>query len=91
MEDSRLPKAVFYGELKGGSRRVGVLRLRYKEVFKRHLKNTNKRRDMQLWTNKRLRKLEPEPPPTETAYKCETCNRTFKAAIGLSSHLRHGH
>eukprot|EP00795_Rhopilema_esculentum_P016391 gene16391-7793_t len=109
MEDSRLPKAVFYGELKEG---------RFKEdVFKRHLKNTNeyedwrgkvnnrgtwrkvmagaagaiRRRNVQLLTNKRLRKLEPEPSPTEAAYKCETCNSTFKAAIGLSSHLWHGH
>ena len=117
MEDSRLPKAMFYGELKEGSRRVGAPRLRYKDGFKRHLKNTNeyedwrgkvnncgtwrkvvagaagaiRRRNVQLWTNKRLCKLEPEPPPTEAAYKCVNCNRTFKAAIGLSSHLRHGH
>ena len=117
LEDSRLPKAVFYGEFKEGSRRVGTPRLRFKDVFKRHLKNTNEYKDwrgnvnnrgtwrkvvagaagairrgnVQLWTNKRLRKLEPEPPPTEAAHKCETCNRTFKAAIGLSSHLRHGH
>lgn len=41
MEDSRLPKAVFYGELTEGTRKVGALQLRYKDVFKRHLKNTN--------------------------------------------------
>ena len=35
MEDSRLPKAVFYGELKEGSRRVGAPRLRYKDVQRR--------------------------------------------------------
>ena len=39
MENSRLPKAVFYGELKEGSRKVGAPRLRYKDAFKRHLKS----------------------------------------------------
>ena len=41
MEGSRLPKAIFYGELKEDSRKVGALQLRYKGVFKRHLKITN--------------------------------------------------
>ena len=41
MEDSRLPKDIFYGELKEGSRKVEAPRLRYKDVFKRHLKITN--------------------------------------------------
>ena len=117
MEDSRLPKAVFYGELKEGSRKVGAPRLRYKDVFKRHLKNTKeydnwrekikdrvtwrkvvagaadatRKRNVQLWTEKRLCKLTPAPRPTEAAYRCGTCNKTFKAAIGLSSHKRHGH
>ena len=30
---------LFYGEIKQGSRKVGAPQLRYKDVFKRHLKN----------------------------------------------------
>ena len=49
MENSRLPKAVFYGELKDGSRKVGAPRLRYKDAFKRHLKNIN---ELENWREK---------------------------------------
>ena len=38
MNDSRLPKAVFYGELTEGKRLRYGQRLRYKDVIKRHLK-----------------------------------------------------
>ena len=41
MNDSRLPKAVFYGELAKGKRLRGEQRLRYKDVVKRHLKATH--------------------------------------------------
>ena len=41
MNDSRLPKAVFYGELTEGKRLRGGQRLRYKDVVKRHLKATH--------------------------------------------------
>ena len=41
MNDSRLPKAVFYGELAKGKRLRGGQRLRYKDVVKRHLKTTH--------------------------------------------------
>ena len=37
MNDSRLPKAVFFGELAKGKRLRGDQRLRYKDVVKRHL------------------------------------------------------
>ena len=46
-------------------------------------------RNIQLWTEKRQRNKEPAPPPTASAFKCDTCERTFKAAIGLPSHMRH--
>ena len=39
MPDSRLPKAVFYGELREGNRKRGGQKLRYKDVLKRHMKN----------------------------------------------------
>ena len=41
MNDRRLPKAVFYGELTKGKRLRGGQRLRYKDVVKRHLKATH--------------------------------------------------
>ena len=41
MNDSRLPKAVFYGELPEGKRLRGGQWLRYKDVVKRHLKATH--------------------------------------------------
>ena len=41
MPDDRLPKAVFYGELAVGKRKQGGQKLRYKDVIKRHMKNTN--------------------------------------------------
>ena len=37
MNDSRFPKAVFYGQLTEGKRLHGGQRLRYKDVVKRHL------------------------------------------------------
>ena len=38
MEDTRLPKAVFYGELKEGKRDRGAPRKRYKDQLRRQLK-----------------------------------------------------
>ena len=117
MEHSILPKAVPYGELKEGSRKVGAPRLPYKDAFKRHLKNINelenwrekaedrvtwrkvvagaadaiRRRNVQLRAGKRMRRLEKTPTHAEAGYTCDICGRTFEAAIGLTSHLRHRH
>ena len=38
MVDTRLPKAIMYGELADGTRSVGDQKLRYKDVLKRNLK-----------------------------------------------------
>ena len=45
MSDDRIPKAVFFGELRKGTRPLGAPKLRYKDVLKRHLKNTNELND----------------------------------------------
>ena len=37
MEDSRIPKALFYGQLKGGKRGIGRPRLRFKDTLKHNL------------------------------------------------------
>jgi len=41
MDDERLPKSVFYGELSEGTRTVGGQKLRFKDVLKRNLKASN--------------------------------------------------
>ena len=41
MNDSRFPKAVFYGDYAKGKHLHGVQRLRYNDVVKRHLKATH--------------------------------------------------
>ena len=41
MEDGRIPKDVFYGQLASGSRRVGRPALRYKDACKRDMKACN--------------------------------------------------
>ena len=50
MDDSRIPKMVLYEELAESKRRRGGLRLRYKDVVKRHMKamnmNTNSWEDL---------------------------------------------
>ena len=38
MDNNRLPKAVFYGELSQGAKPRGRPRLRFKDVIERHLK-----------------------------------------------------
>lgn len=40
MSDSRLPTAVLYGELTEGKRKQGGQKLRFKDVLKRRMKNT---------------------------------------------------
>ena len=40
MDEDRIPRAVFYGELKTGPSRISRPTLRYKDVVNRHLNNT---------------------------------------------------
>ena len=39
MPETRLPKAIFYGELANRKRKRGGQKVRYKDVLKRHMKN----------------------------------------------------
>ena len=41
MADSRIPKQLFYGQLKNGERKIGAPRKRYKDYFKSNLKDFN--------------------------------------------------
>ena len=45
MANNRLPKAVFYSELRQGKRSHGGQKLRFKDVLKRHMKKTGISRD----------------------------------------------
>ena len=50
MEESRLPKATFYGELCTGKRGIGRPRVRFKDCLKRHLKACSI--DAETWEEK---------------------------------------
>ena len=41
MADSRIPKQLFYGQLKNDQRKIGVSRKRYKDYYKSNLKDFN--------------------------------------------------
>ena len=41
MADSRIPKQLFYGQLKNGQKKIGAPRKRYKDYFKSNLKDFN--------------------------------------------------
>ena len=41
MPDTRLPKQMFYGQMKDGKRHQGGPKRRFKDVMKEHLKETN--------------------------------------------------
>ena len=49
------------------------------------------RRNVELWADKRMCKMEKTPTHAEAAYTCDICGRTFEAVIGLTSHLCHRH
>ena len=118
MSDDRLPKQVFYSQLKEGKRIRGGQKKRYKDVLKANMKKCNIdfnnwediAKDRPLWRatirvgattfeTKRCEELEEKrrrrkerqqhqrlalPPGT----RCPHCNRSFRARIGLISHLR---
>ena len=45
------------------------------------------RRNVELWADKRMCRMEKTPTHAEAAYTCDICGRTFEAVIGLTSHL----
>ena len=53
MEDSRIPKHLFYGQLSNGSRRVGRPLLRYKDKLKANIKALNLPLDWETICNDR--------------------------------------
>ena len=117
MEDKRLPKRLFYGELAEGKRSVGGQRKRYKDTLKVSLKDfginpdcweslaaersawrCQIRKGAATYEQQRIhlaeKKREQRKSRTSTAsspgdnHVCPTCQRTFRARIGLISHSR---
>ncbi|BHF60444.1 hypothetical protein SprV_0100340900 [Sparganum proliferum] len=80
MDNERLPKRLFYGDVATGSRRQGRPIRRYKDTLKSSLKLKREARKSQL---RPPRNANAQPPPT-----CPRCQRTFRAQIGLVGHLR---
>ena len=119
MDDNRLPKRIFYGELATGKRTTGGQYKRYKDTLKASLKNFNIdpdtwenlasirttwrseiRRGATQYENTRIKKAEDKRAerknrlhtessiPDSTDFVCQTCQRHFRARIGLISHTR---
>nr|VZI27137.1 unnamed protein product [Spirometra erinaceieuropaei] len=119
MDDERLPKRLFYGDVATDSRRQGGPILRYKDTLKSSLKllqinPTNCEelaRDRPTWrrtvktgaaiheanriaaakAKREARKSQLRPVSNAAAQPfptCPRCQRTFRARIGLVSHLR---
>ena len=61
MDDNRLPKQLFYGELTGGKRGTGRPKLRYKDSLKANLKDSK----IDVATNKQWTEQNGEQPLTE--------------------------
>ena len=119
MDDNRLPKRIFYGELVTRKRTTGGQYKRYKDTLKVLLKNCNIspdswenlaatrtawrteiRRGAIQYENIRIKKAKKKRAerknrmytessiPNSTDFVCQTCQRHFRARIGLISHTR---
>ena len=117
MDDNRLPKRIFYGELATGKRTTGSQFRHY--TLKASLKNFNINPDTwenlaairttwcseiqraaTQYENIRMKKAEDKRAerknrmytestiPNSTDFVCQTCQRYFRARIGLISHTR---
>ena len=117
MEDHRLPKILFYGELQNGKRSQGGQKKRFKDTLKQSLKafdippdtweliakdrvkwrssvhqgaiSCETKRTISAVKRRQARKDRANDPIINVAFiSCPHCNKTFRARIGLFSHLR---
>ncbi|BHF68764.1 hypothetical protein SprV_0301180500 [Sparganum proliferum] len=95
MDDERLPKRLFYGDVATGSRRQGGQIRRYKDTLKRTVKTgaaiyeanriaaAKAKREARKSQQRSARNADTQPLPT-----CPRCQRTFRVRIGLTGHLQ---
>nr|VZI15918.1 unnamed protein product [Spirometra erinaceieuropaei] len=101
MDDERLPKRLFYGDVATGSRRQGGQIRRYKDTLKSSLKRLRSvktgaaiyeaNRIAAAKVKREARKSQLRPICNAAAQplpKCPRCQRTLRARIGLVGHLR---
>ena len=118
MKNERLPKMIFYSQLREGKRKIGGPKKRYKDALKANMKKYNidlnnweaNAQNRKIWSNviregitafgdnrcaeeeqkrkKRKERQQQPNPDLPTGTTCPKCHRTFKARIGLISHLR---
>nr|VZI25276.1 unnamed protein product [Spirometra erinaceieuropaei] len=82
MDDERLPKRLFYGDVATGSRRQGGQIRRYKDTLKSSLKRLQINPTNWEELARDLRNAAAQPLPT-----CPRCQRTFQARIRLVGYL----
>nr|VZI37926.1 unnamed protein product [Spirometra erinaceieuropaei] len=101
MDDERLPKRLFYGDVSTGSRRQEGQIRRYKDTLKSSLKRLRTvktgaaiyeaNRIAAAKAKREARKSQLRPVSNAAAQPlptCPRCQRTFRARIGLVGHLR---
>nr|VZI35745.1 unnamed protein product [Spirometra erinaceieuropaei] len=104
MEDERLPKRLFYGDVATGSRRQGGQIRRYKDTLKSSLKclqiNPTNWEELALdrptWRRTvktgaaiyEANRIAAAKAKPQPLPTCPRCQRTFRARIGLVGHLR---
>nr|VZI18391.1 unnamed protein product [Spirometra erinaceieuropaei] len=101
MDDKRLPKRLFYGDVATGSRRQGGQIRRYKDTLKSSLKclqiNPTNREELALdrptWrrtvkAGAAIYEANRSNAAAQPLPTCPPCQRTFRARIGLVGHLR---
>nr|VZI30406.1 unnamed protein product [Spirometra erinaceieuropaei] len=101
MDDERLPKRLFYGDVATGSHRQGGQIRRYKDTLKSSLKRLRTvktgaaiyeaNRIAAAKAKREARKSQLRPVRNAAAQPlptCPRCQRTFRARIGLVGHLR---
>lgn len=99
MNESRLEKAVLYGELCQGRRRQGGQRLRFKDILHENLKSIRAAENWEIQAEDRCKwrriinnykgprtRIRNRPAPGN--FDCPECGRTITSRIGLLSHQR---
>ena len=103
IEDSRMPKAVFFGELREGKLKCGAPKKRYKDQLKKQLSLTEillhswqqEANNRENWRDaaegkrkKRKERMASQSAVSTYTHICQRCGRACASRIGLYSHQR---